>query len=212
MRVWVEATARTPARRRPCGQRRRGHGPRRQPARPRSSPSCIASRCRSTPTSSPPWSPLPPTDLTAKKHVSIAWPMSRLLAPGADRRFLGYLMPRVHDTRFLYEIFNPRMRQQAAPSFHFAHLLRVARNLSAAVRGAARSRLRHRRRQRVEHPRQPHGARHADRHGFLPGARGGAGLPLPRRQAGVHAAGVAAGALRRRGPRPGTRRCSAWRC
>src|SRR5262245_43932225 len=52
----------------------------------------------------------PPTDpMAASGHVSIAWPLDRLLAPG-NAACLGYVMPRVEKARLLLEFYNPRAR------------------------------------------------------------------------------------------------------
>jgi DNA-binding helix-hairpin-helix protein with protein kinase domain len=77
----------------------------------------------------------PPTDPTAGTgHVSIAWPVDRLLDPDEPGRIVGFIMPRVHGTRPVFEFYNPRSRLRLCPGFHYGYLLRTARNLAAAVR------------------------------------------------------------------------------
>src|SRR5947208_159705 len=42
----------------------------------------------------------PPADpMAGQGHVSIAWPVDLLVASGADRRTVGYLMPKAAGTR-----------------------------------------------------------------------------------------------------------------
>jgi formylglycine-generating enzyme required for sulfatase activity len=76
----------------------------------------------------------PPRDpLAGRGHVSIAWPVDRLLAAGDRPGFLGYVMPRVNQARPILEFYNPKARLQLCPGFHYGYLLRTARNLAAAV-------------------------------------------------------------------------------
>lgn len=76
----------------------------------------------------------PPEDPMAPSgHPSIAWPTARLLAPGVNL-VVGYLMPRVEHGRLALEFYNPRMRQQLCPLFHYRYLIRTAHNLAAALR------------------------------------------------------------------------------
>src|SRR5580700_5064327 len=76
----------------------------------------------------------PPTDpMAGRGHVSIAWPVDRLLEV-ATPRFLGFVMPRVDQVRPVLEFYNPASRLQMCPLFHFGYLLRTARNLAGAVR------------------------------------------------------------------------------
>jgi DNA-binding helix-hairpin-helix protein with protein kinase domain len=76
----------------------------------------------------------PPVDpMAAHGHASIAWPLDRLLAAD-DRRFVGFVMPRVHNARPIFEFYNPRARLKQCPLFHYGYLVRTARNLAAAVR------------------------------------------------------------------------------
>jgi DNA-binding helix-hairpin-helix protein with protein kinase domain len=77
----------------------------------------------------------PPADpMAGTGHVSIAWPVDRLVDPGDPSRVLGYAMPRVDGARPVFELFNPRSRLRLAPRFHYGYLLRTAHNLAAAVR------------------------------------------------------------------------------
>lgn len=77
----------------------------------------------------------PPCDpMASAGHVSIAWPIDRVLATGAEQRFLGFVMPRVDKALPIFEFYNPRSRLQRCPLFHYGYLLRTARNLAAAVR------------------------------------------------------------------------------
>jgi DNA-binding helix-hairpin-helix protein with protein kinase domain len=68
------------------------------------------------------------------QHVTIAWPLYRLLEIGSEGRVAGYLMPRIDDARMIWEFYNPSVRRQVCPRFHYGSLLRTARNLAAAVR------------------------------------------------------------------------------
>jgi serine/threonine protein kinase len=76
----------------------------------------------------------PPTDpMAATGHVSIAWPLDRLLEASSPR-FCGYIMRRVDKVQPIFEFYNPRSRLRFCPLFHFGYLLRTARNVAAAVR------------------------------------------------------------------------------
>jgi DNA-binding helix-hairpin-helix protein with protein kinase domain len=77
----------------------------------------------------------PPADPTAGTgHVSIAWPVDRLLSPEEPGRVVGFVMPRVDGARPVFEFYSPRSRLRLCPGFHYGYLLRTARNLAAAVR------------------------------------------------------------------------------
>ncbi|HYT90085.1 MAG TPA: hypothetical protein VEL76_15365 [Gemmataceae bacterium] len=76
----------------------------------------------------------PPADpMAGRGHVSIAWPLDRLLEAGGSR-FLGYVMPRVDRVWPILEFYNPGARLRLCPLFHYGYLLRTACNLAAAVR------------------------------------------------------------------------------
>lgn len=68
------------------------------------------------------------------QHVTLAWPMNRLLEPGGTGRVIGYLMPRIDKAHLIWEIYNPGVRREVCPHFHQGSLLRTARNLAAVVR------------------------------------------------------------------------------
>jgi uncharacterized protein (TIGR03067 family) len=77
----------------------------------------------------------PPADPAASaSHVSIAWPVKRLLSVETAAQVAGYLMPRVYNARLIQEFYNPRARMQLCPLFHYGYLLRTARNLAISVR------------------------------------------------------------------------------
>jgi DNA-binding helix-hairpin-helix protein with protein kinase domain len=77
----------------------------------------------------------PPADpMAGNGHVSIAWPVDRLVDADDPAQVLGFAMPRVHGARPVFEFFNPRSRLRLCPGFHYGYLLRTARNLAAAVR------------------------------------------------------------------------------
>jgi DNA-binding helix-hairpin-helix protein with protein kinase domain len=75
--------------------------------------------------------PVPPPQ--PGQHVTLAWPMSRLLEPGDGGRVLGYLMPRLDNAHLIWEVYNPGLRREICPHFHYGSLLRTARNLAAVV-------------------------------------------------------------------------------
>lgn len=76
----------------------------------------------------------PPDDPMARSgHPSIAWPLARLRAAEGPQ-VVGFLMPRIEHGRLALEIYNPRVRQQLCPLFHYRYLVRTAHNLAAAVR------------------------------------------------------------------------------
>lgn len=76
----------------------------------------------------------PPADpMSGSSHVSIAWPLDRLLTIDDDvARVVGFLMPRIPHTRSVFEFYNPKTRRQVSPLFHYRYLIRTARNLAAA--------------------------------------------------------------------------------
>lgn len=77
----------------------------------------------------------PPDDpMMAQGHISIAWPLDLLHTSDAERRFAGYLMPRVSSTKPLFHYYNPASRLRLSPLFNYRYLHRAARNLAAAVR------------------------------------------------------------------------------
>lgn len=77
----------------------------------------------------------PPVDPMADKgHASIAWPLDRVFSADGQRKFLGFVMPRVQRALPIFEFYNPKSRLQFCPLFHFGYLLQTARNLAAAVR------------------------------------------------------------------------------
>ena len=76
----------------------------------------------------------PPADPTAAQgHRSICWPSSLLFDP--QRISVGFLMPRVDSAANLpiFQLCNPRDRQQVAPGFTWQYLLRTAANVASAV-------------------------------------------------------------------------------
>ncbi len=75
----------------------------------------------------------PPVPRAGNGHVALAWPVARLLEAGAERRVVGYLMPRIEQAPLLWEVYNPGARLQVYPQFHYASLLRTARNLAGVV-------------------------------------------------------------------------------
>jgi serine/threonine protein kinase len=75
----------------------------------------------------------PPVLRAGNGHVPIAWPVARLLEAGAERRVVGYLMPRTEQAPSLWEVYNPGARLQVYPQFHYGSLLRTARNLAGVV-------------------------------------------------------------------------------
>lgn len=68
------------------------------------------------------------------QHVTLAWPMNRLLEPSGEGRVIGYLMPRIDNAHLIWEIYNPGVRREICPQFHYGSLLRIAYNLAAVVR------------------------------------------------------------------------------
>jgi DNA-binding helix-hairpin-helix protein with protein kinase domain len=67
------------------------------------------------------------------QHVAVAWPIGRLLELGDEDRVIGYLMPLIDKAHLIWEIYNPGVRRQICPHFHYGSLLRTARNLAAIV-------------------------------------------------------------------------------
>src|SRR5438132_143307 len=53
----------------------------------------------------------PPDDpMLPRGHVSIAWPIDRLVTPDPEHRCVGYTMRRVDKARRIMELYNPRSR------------------------------------------------------------------------------------------------------
>ncbi len=75
--------------------------------------------------------PVPPPQ--PGQHVTLAWPMNRLLEAGDGGRVIGYLMPRIDKAHLIWEIYNPGVRREICPHFHHGSLLRTARHLAAVV-------------------------------------------------------------------------------
>src|SRR5262245_54739832 len=76
----------------------------------------------------------PPEDpMAALGHASIAWPLDRLFRIDKGPYCAGFVMPRVDNARTIFDFYNPGRRLKQCPLFHYAYLLRTARNLAAAV-------------------------------------------------------------------------------
>jgi DNA-binding helix-hairpin-helix protein with protein kinase domain len=67
------------------------------------------------------------------QHVTLAWPIARLLEIGNEDRVIGYLMPRIEKAHLIWEMYNPGVRREVCPHFHHGALLRTARNFAAVV-------------------------------------------------------------------------------
>lgn len=64
-------------------------------------------------------------------HPAAAWPLQLLYQ---EQRFAGYLMPRVHESRPIFQFYNPVSRARMSESYPWRYFLhRAARNLAAAV-------------------------------------------------------------------------------
>ena len=64
-------------------------------------------------------------------HASIAWPETLLFDEYSA--FIGYMMPRIVNTRTLLQVFNPHLRAQSLTGCDGIFLHRVARNMAAAI-------------------------------------------------------------------------------
>jgi DNA-binding helix-hairpin-helix protein with protein kinase domain len=64
-------------------------------------------------------------------HASIAWPEALLYDDTGA--FVGYVMPKIANTRMLLQVYNPRLRAKSLPGCDVFFLHRVARNLAAAI-------------------------------------------------------------------------------
>jgi len=64
-------------------------------------------------------------------HASIAWP--EVLLYDEHGMFMGYVMPRISNTRTLLQVFNPRLRAQSLTGCDGLFLHRSARNMAAAI-------------------------------------------------------------------------------
>ena len=74
----------------------------------------------------------PPEGATARGITRIAWPVDLLCDSG--QRVVGFLMPRVTQTRIIADLYNPGIRRRKCPLFSYLYLHRTAHNLAAAVR------------------------------------------------------------------------------
>lgn len=76
----------------------------------------------------------PPRDpMRDSGRVSIAWPICQLMNADPPGQFIGYLMPLVSNGRRIVEFYNPKLRKEICPQFHFGYLLQAARNLAAVM-------------------------------------------------------------------------------
>lgn len=78
-----------------------------------------------------------PTDLVQANghptlpHQAVAWPLQILYQ---QKRFVGYLMPRIHDSRPIFHYYNPARRARLPERYPWRYFLyRAAQNLAAAV-------------------------------------------------------------------------------
>jgi formylglycine-generating enzyme required for sulfatase activity len=74
----------------------------------------------------------PPENANARGITRIAWPVDLLCDSG--RRVVGFLMPRVNETRPIADFYNPGIRRRHNPLFTYEYLHNTARNLAAAVK------------------------------------------------------------------------------
>jgi formylglycine-generating enzyme required for sulfatase activity len=74
----------------------------------------------------------PPENANARGITRIAWPVDLLCDSG--RRVVGFLMPRVNETRPIADFYNPRIRRSHNPLFTYEYLHNTAHNLAAAVK------------------------------------------------------------------------------
>lgn len=70
--------------------------------------------------------PLDPLELP----ITIAWPVDAVVVNGA---IVGFLMPKAGETRPLHEVYTPKMRRRELPGLTYRYLVRMARNLAAAI-------------------------------------------------------------------------------
>lgn len=73
----------------------------------------------------------PPKDPAKPKRV-IAWPQALLYEP-STRKFAGFLMPNVKNSRKIYEAYVPSQQRQYFPFFNWRSMHRMAANLAVAV-------------------------------------------------------------------------------
>ncbi len=77
----------------------------------------------------------PPEDpMSARDHISIAWPVDLLRYMYNGQGLAGFLMPRVEAMRPVFSVYNPMTRRQNTPLFNWLYLHRAARNMAAAIR------------------------------------------------------------------------------
>jgi DNA-binding helix-hairpin-helix protein with protein kinase domain len=77
--------------------------------------------------------PNPPRDQTRSMtppHISIAWP-ERILRE--NKKFIGYIMPRIQMAPDIYKVYSPRIRRAEFPNFDWRYLHHTALNLAIAV-------------------------------------------------------------------------------
>ena len=76
----------------------------------------------------------PPTLPVAGDYFPIAWPADLLLARSAQPgSVVGYVMPKLKDSRQVNQVFNPTSRLIHAPGFTYRHLVTAAANIAIVV-------------------------------------------------------------------------------
>jgi WD40 repeat protein len=74
----------------------------------------------------------PPQDPMLKvKHISYAWPLD--LLQDTQGKFVGFLMPTIHNGVKLSSIYNPRLRRRKAPGFNWYYLHTAALNIASVI-------------------------------------------------------------------------------
>jgi DNA-binding helix-hairpin-helix protein with protein kinase domain len=75
----------------------------------------------------------PPPRAQHPHHEFLAWPTDLLCAENEERTVVGFIMPRIEAAKTLADVHNPAGRRRCLPRFTYAHVVRVAKNLSMVV-------------------------------------------------------------------------------
>lgn len=74
-------------------------------------------------------SPIDPS----QDDAAIAWPIDFLMSARDAHAAVGFLMPLARDARPIHDFYTPKTRRQEIFGFSYRYLMRMARNLAAAV-------------------------------------------------------------------------------
>ncbi len=68
------------------------------------------------------------------QNTAVAWPIDLLVPVNDNSQVVGFLMPRVRDSRPIHQFYTPKQRREHSPFFNYLFLHRTAKNLATAVK------------------------------------------------------------------------------